>query len=64
MTTYSKSFQISNIVYDADMQKLTFEFNANGIPARRVKLGARTDEDIASELKKILDQYYTAESEV
>ena len=46
------------------MQKLTFEFNANGIPARRVKLGARTDEDIASELKKILDQYYTAESEV
>lgn len=62
MATYVKDFQISNIVYDANMQKLTFEFDANGHHAKRVSLGVRTDNDVAEALKKILNQNYTTES--
>jgi len=62
MGVYLKSFQISNIIYDAGLQKLTFEYVANGVHARRVNLGARTDEDIVRDFKQILNQYYADES--
>lgn len=63
MATNLKSFQISNIIYDADMLQLTFEFDANGCHTRRVNLGARTDDDIVKDIKKILNQFYSVESE-
>ena len=63
MAVDMKSFQISNIIYDANTRELTFKFNANGFDFNRVSLGVITDDDIIADFKKILNKYYTVESE-
>lgn len=63
METYIKSFQISNIIYDANTRKLTFEFDTDGSKSRRVHLGVRTVDNITEDFKKILQENYIVESE-
>lgn len=62
MATYVKSFQVYNMIYDANTQELTFEFDINGSHSQRVNLGVRTDDDVVESFKKILQRYYTIES--
>lgn len=63
MATSIKDFQISNIIYNSNMHKLTFEFDIDGSKAQRVNLGVRTIDDITQSISKILQKYYTIESE-
>ena len=55
-----KSFEISNIVYDANAQELTFKFTVDGLNFNRVSLGVVTDDNVVEDLRKILNQYYAA----
>lgn len=63
MATSINDFHISNIIYDANTHRLTFEFEIDGSMAQRVNLGIRTIDDITQSIKRILQKHYTVESE-
>ena len=58
MANQMSSFHITDMIFDADSQTLTYKFWYNENLIERNAVGFTTDEDIISDFCKMLNKYF------
>ena len=58
MPVKMNSFHVTDVIYDADLQKLTFKFISNDIEIERVGIGFTSDQDIVDSFHETIVRHF------
>lgn len=58
MATRANSFHITDVIYDADLQKLTYKYIEGGTVIERVGIGFTSIKDIVEDFENTLTKYF------
>ena len=58
MATKLNSFHITDVIYDSEIRKLTYNLVIDGNHIERVSIGLSTDDEIADDFQKVIGKYF------